>query len=325
MKEQKILEQLNKLKSIKPDAKWKNSNRDILHSQIFSSQVEEEKQANIFLIAINNIFNFTKSISQPTLTMAIIILVVMGSWIGSSFASKNANLGDSLYIAKIINEKAQFAFTFNEKKKVKLGIEFATNRVEEINNIIKEKNKENKDKDEKVKKLVSDFKRQINETKSRLKKIETTNKIVRKNQDNKQDNKKETEKNTEEIADEENMVFSANLSKDENGIQVSEPNSVNSTTESTEPVIEENLSSTTEEVIEKASTTESIIEEKEEEQSPQTILEQAEVLLDKEDYNATIDKLNQADDAINNIDSTKEETTTTETEEEIASTSDEIK
>ena len=321
MKEQKILEQLNKLKSIKPDAKWKNSNRDILHSQIFSSQVEEEKQANIFLIAINNIFNFTKSISQPTLTMAIIILVVMGSWIGSSFASKNANLGDSLYIAKIINEKAQFAFTFNEKKKVKLGIEFATNRVEEINNIIKEKNKENKNKDEKVKKLVSDFKRQINETKSRLKKIETTNKIAGKNQENKE----ETEKSTEEIADEENIVFSANLSKDENGIQVSEPNSVNSTTESTEPVIEENLSSTTEEVIEKASTTESIIEEKEEEQSPQTILEQAEVLLDKEDYNATIDKLNQADDAINNIDSTKEETTTTETEEEIASTSDEIK
>ena len=289
-----------------------------MHSQIFSSQVEEEKQANIFLIAINNIFNFTKSISQPTLTMAIIILVVMGSWIGSSFASKNANLGDSLYIAKIINEKAQFAFTFNEKKKVKLGIEFATNRVEEINNIIKEKNKENKDKDEKVKKLVSDFKRQINETKSRLKKIETTNKIVRKNQDN----KKETEKNTEEIADEENMVFSANLSKDENGIQVSEPNLVNSTTESTDPVIEENLSSTTEEIIEKASTTESVIEEK---QSPQTILEQAEALLDKEDYNATIDKLNQADDAINNIDSTKEETTTIETEEETASTSDEIK
>ncbi len=321
MKEQKILEQLNKLKSIKPDAKWKNSNRDILHSQIFSSQAEEEKQANIFLIAINNIFNFTKSISQPTLTMAIIILVVMGSWIGSSFASKNANLGDSLYIAKIINEKAQFAFTFNEKKKVKLGIEFATNRVEEINNIIKEKNKENKNKDEKVKKLVSDFKRQINETKSRLKKIETTNKIAGKNQENKE----ETEKSTEEIADEENMVFSANLSKDENGIQVSEPNSVNSTTESTEPVIEENLSSTTEEMIEKASTTESIIEEKEEEQSPQTILEQAEVLLDKEDYNATIDKLNQADDAINNIDSTEEETTTTEIEEEIASTSDEIK
>ena len=318
MKDQKILEQLNKLKSIKPDAKWKNSNRDILHSQIFSSQVEEEKQANIFLIAINNIFNFTKSISQPTLTMAIIILVVMGSWIGSSFASKNANLGDSLYIAKIINEKAQFAFTFNEKKKVKLGIEFATNRVEEINNIIKEKNKENKDKDEKVKKLVSDFKRQINETKSRLKKIETTNKIAGKNQENKE----ETEKSTEEIADEENIVFSANLSKDENGIQVSEPNLVNSTTESTDPVIEENLSSTTEEIIEKASTTESVIEEK---QSPQTILEQAEALLDKEDYNATIDKLNQADDAINNIDSTKEETTTIETEEETASTSDEIK
>jgi len=319
MKEQKILEQLNKLKSIKPDAKWKNSNRDILHSQIFSSQVEEEKQANIFLIAINNIFNFTKSISQPTLTMAIIILVVMGSWIGSSFASKNANLGDSLYIAKIINEKAQFAFTFNEKKKVKLGIEFATNRVEEINNIIKEKNKENKNKDEKVKKLVSDFKRQINETKSRLKKIETTNKIAGKNQENKE----ETEKSTEEIADEENIVFSANLSKDENGIQVSEPNSVNSTTESTEPVIEENLSSTTEEIIKKASTTESIIEEKEEEQSPQTILEQAEVLLDKEDYNATIDKLNQADDAINNIDSTKEEVPAIE--EETVSTSDEIK
>jgi len=321
MKEQKILEQLNKLKSIKPDAKWKNSNRDILHSQIFSSQVEEEKQTNIFLIAINNIFNFTKSISQPTLTMAIIILVVMGSWIGSSFASKNANLGDSLYIAKIINEKAQFVFTFNEKKKVKLGIEFATNRVEEINNIIKEKDEENKNKDEKVKKLVSDFKRQINETKSRLKKIETINKIAKKNQENKD----ETEKNTEEIVDEENMVFSANLSKDENGIQVSGSNLVNLTTESTDSVIKENLSSTTEEIIEKASTTDSIIKEKKEKQSPQTILEQAEVLLDKEDYNATIDKLNQADDAINNIDSTKEETITTEIEEKTASTSDEIK
>ena len=70
--------------------------------------------------------------------------------------------GDSLYIAKIVSEKTQYALTFDDKSKAQLGLQFATNRVEEMNKVLAEEidvcfSKKCPSNEEKIKKAFSEL------------------------------------------------------------------------------------------------------------------------------------------------------------------------
>lgn len=258
MTEKELISQLNNLKSIKPDKLWKAENREILYTQISNSAPQIIK-LNIFIDSLIKIKEF---FAQPSLALVILLAVMIG---GSIFGTSafTAKPGDSLYIAKIISEKAQLAMTFNEEEKTKLEIKFANNHAKEIAQLLSAQNQNQKDTD----KLTSDFKKEIDIVKTKIKQIKIA--------DNANQNQEDTL-----------QVFSANVERDNQGIQVSTPLNAASTTIATGAT--ETTATTTPENTLAIPT----------EDPHQKILREAEELFDQKDYAGVGDKIEEINSLI---------------------------
>lgn len=299
MIEKELLSQLNKLKNIKPSSDWKNSNREILFNQI--SRGNSDQEISRFDILKNMLpHNMFSCIPQPVLAAVLIVFIVVGGGVVSLNASRDTKPGDSLYIAKIISEKAQLAITFNKTEKVKLGVEFASNRAREISEVIAESEK---NKEARVEKLTQDFKKEISAVKARLVKI-----------DNTKDNSAEESNKLVETQDEDMQIFSANLEKTDQGMEI-----YDSASDSADSAVE---------AVEEDSGDEPAVEDSavEEPSSLEDVLAEAEKLFDEQDYSGTIDKLTEVNNIIDNAENTvdnSDETAAEEVSEDTASTTDE--
>ncbi len=310
MNEKDLLKQLNKYKDIKPDTVWKSRNREILLKQVFNAGTENEGFAGFDWIkgfASTLRPGFLTHLHYSSIAIALVLFFVMGGGVFSLKAAQNTKPGDSLYLAKIVSEKTQLALAIGEKNKVRLGIAFAGNRAEEINKVMAENelmedvSVEGK---EKVERLVNDFKKEIDSVKNRIAKINL--------KENKQPQiiTKEDEMVEEVVEDvvsvveiDDSQVFSANLGKDENGIQISDSNS--SEVDATPEVEVEDVEkgTTTIGISEEVTSTSSdpLMAEWAVDNDPQSILRQAEEFLNVEDYEATLSKLHEADEIIGQI------------------------
>ncbi|MFH0923171.1 MAG: DUF5667 domain-containing protein, partial [Candidatus Falkowbacteria bacterium] len=244
-------------------------NREILFNQITRGHAEEEiSKFDIFKNMLPH--NMFSRALQPVLAVVLIVLIVASGGVISLNAARDTNPGDSLYIAKIISEKAQLAITFNNKGKVKLGVEFASNRALEITRVIAESEK---NKEKQVEKLTKDFKKEISAVKARLVKI-----------DNTKDNIISEKNNIAAESHEEDMqVFSANLEKSDQGMQIydSTGNPVGLTAE------------------ESAAVEDSVVAGP---SNLDDILTEAEKLFDEQDYSGTLNKLSEANDMMDQAD-----------------------
>lgn len=284
MDEKKLLAQLNNLKNIKPENTWKKENRDILLSQIsggeyFTAPIQiTESQDNKFFNLIKNYF------SQPSFVATTVVILLFVGGAGSLYAARGSKPGDSLYIAKIISERTQLAITFGEEERARLGIEFAGNRAEEINQVLGSVGDE-KEKTEKVGKLTLSLKKEISGARERLKKISAANK----NSD------------ANNVALEEDVqMFSANLGKDDKGVQISngkkagEENPENSPeTNNQQPAVNQTATtSVSADSPDAASINNNIAE----------TLGEAGQLLEEKNYSSTLNKLEEAETAVDQID-----------------------
>ena len=322
MNDKQLLKEFKKISSLKPNQEWKAQNRELLLNQI-SSTVETSKL---------NYFNFVlKSFSlmpQSAMVAVFIFVIILSGGILGLQAAKNAIPGDSLYIAKIVREKTKFALTFNDKNKARLGLEFAGNRAKEINQVLANADV-SENKDEKVEKLMIDFHKEMSATKTRLEKINQNNKEIPvvspdDNLEQEQDNVVETElaKNDEE----DSHVFSANLGKDENGLQIydiNESKNINTDTATNSEDItfvndDQNASTTESESTEGESTETSTA-------SPEEILKQAGDSLEDDDIGATLILMEEAGQVVDQqVDEqgVDESGSATSTEVDLATTSD---
>jgi len=203
-------EKLNSLQLIKADDSWKESNRNVLLSQIDNTR-ESDNHQHLFNLRPFSMSRFFAPAYQPIIIAAFSLLVVVAGTT-SLFASRNTKPGDSLYIAKKISEKTQYALTFNEKSKAALNIKFARNRAEELGRILDEGVNHDMPVDqEAVAKLRKDIKKEIVEVRSRVNSfVKEENVEVAVVLD-----EKEEESNN-------GSVFSANLSKEGEGYSLSE-------------------------------------------------------------------------------------------------------
>ncbi len=280
MDEKDLIKNLEALKEIKPRTEWKSFQREILLKQISGSREGAspvEVSMSLFELSLRRLQYFT----QPAMAAFLIVVVVLGGGFMSVLASKNSVPGDSLYIAKILNEKTQFALTFNEEKKARLGLEYAGNRAKELKEVLLTKNT-NEDTGEQVEKLVSDFKKEINSAKDRIVRI---------------NNEKELPITTDEkILEVDTNMFSANLRKDEQGIEISD-SEVDLTKEDTEEIIEiEKISTTSEEVV--ATTSKEVLDI---ESNPEQAILEAQGFLENQEFDGTLSKLEEADDLIDQV------------------------
>ncbi|MDO8667577.1 MAG: DUF5667 domain-containing protein [bacterium] len=204
MTDQELLKKLNNLKSIKPDNDWQKEYRDILFSQISAGQPELEPKSDIRIVWESIMpRQILMSFAKPVWLASIASVLILVVGIGGVYASKNTKPGDSLYIAKIISERAQFAMTFDEKDKAKLGVEFATNRAKEMIQVLEDKGQTATVNNDKLEKLSQNFKKEISQVKNRLSVIKAA-----------ADQAKSKEAESE--------VFGANLGKNNQRLEISE-------------------------------------------------------------------------------------------------------
>ncbi|MCX6799864.1 MAG: DUF5667 domain-containing protein [Candidatus Falkowbacteria bacterium] len=223
-----IILKLNKLKEVKPDLLWKEKNKELLLSQISAQQGNEAVSLGLFNSLFKNlVYEVKLFIAEPVALVVFLLLLIISPVVASGFIDQS-NPGDSLYIAKIVSEKAQLAITFDEVKKAQLSVGFAQSRTEEIARVIDMFDESVAEKDLKVQKLTEDFKSEINRIKTYKVVSKSTLKDDVKVVDTKQvqvaklNNAKKTINNNSE---KDYKIFSANSNRDAKGIEFSDGSS----------------------------------------------------------------------------------------------------
>jgi len=273
--EKQIISHIKTLSSLRPDSDWKTKNRELLYNQISSTQNANVPAGFSFKYFFNNniVFQYAQTIPQSTMVAVFIFVFLVSGSVVSLRASENSVPGDSFYIAKIMSEKTQLALTFDEKNKALLGIEFAGNRAEEINQVLAQ-SQVSEENSEKVEKLVVDFKKEIKVAKSRLEKI---NNDGVKNPDE------------EILNDDDSLVFSANADKDDVGINIFDP-ATNKAEDIATPTI---MDGKTEEA---ASGTKAVIVA-----DPREILKKAGDFLNSDDIDSTLSLMDEAGEVMDMV------------------------
>ena len=280
MENKELIKQLNSLKSIVPDSGWKEINREVLFSQISSSDIvaspEAEGFANIFILPQKMVRIF----STPSWAVFFVCLIVLSGGVFSVGAARLSKPDSSLYIARIISEKAKLAMTFNEDEKTKLSFQFANDHAKDIMEILVNTDLNNEASKTKAEKLTENFKEEIKVAKTKLKEMKVS---------------KEPASSNDEGNGEAN-IFSANLGRDEKGVQVVEPENPNIE-------IAKNLTAPVAKDVqeEKATSTPAKTEVKSPSDNAYKILEEAEKLSDVKDYGGVLNKLQEADTIVNNV------------------------
>lgn len=130
-----LIEQLNELKNIKPNQDWVNAQRELLMSQI---QVQSSKKHQSFVL---NSWFFVKSlmpsgllrfVARPIGVVTIMALFIVSSGILGVNASRLSLPGDFLYPVKLTSEKVQVGLIAGDENKAEKRVEFAEERVKEI-------------------------------------------------------------------------------------------------------------------------------------------------------------------------------------------------
>lgn len=165
MTDKDLISKLNTLKTIKPDSAWMTSNRDLLLSQISNSGARDLSAWQIFVINFNS---FAKAIAQPVYALGAFVLILVGGSLFSHQVFGGAKPNDSLYIARIISEKAKLNTMFDLDERNKMAVQFASEHAQDISNVLadpKFNTEENKDQ---VAKLNASFDLEIKTVKSKI-------------------------------------------------------------------------------------------------------------------------------------------------------------
>lgn len=126
----RIKQQFKFLKSIAPPASQKANFRRILQSKIALESSAFPSQS-VFAHSRQGIR------TAPAFALAIIITLI-GSGSGISYAAQNAIPGETLYTVKLAIEQARVAVTPGKKAKAELHLGFASRRLHEIERLIEQ-------------------------------------------------------------------------------------------------------------------------------------------------------------------------------------------
>ncbi len=157
MTSRELFKQLHKLKDIKTETDWKISQRDILFSQIKNSS------ASSHLSVMDNSVIFARSfwaaVPQPVSYFVGLILVISLSLVGVRYLPVKP--GNSLYIAKVISERAQLSATFSSESRDKMAMRFATDHAQDIASVLSDPAFNQEANSDQIAKLSQDFKNEI--------------------------------------------------------------------------------------------------------------------------------------------------------------------
>ena len=165
MNNKELIAKLNKLRTITPDSDWKSSNRELLLSQISNSGAHELSAWEIFVI---NLGSFAQAITKPVYALGVFALLLVSGSLFSHQIFGDAKPNDSLYIARIISEKAKLNTVLNSDARNKLAVQFATEHAKEISAVLSNPEFNNDANQDQVAKLNASFNQEIDNVKSHI-------------------------------------------------------------------------------------------------------------------------------------------------------------
>jgi len=159
--------------------------------EIIMQKVEEdcqvlrasETRGNKQLRLVFNMGRDWQRMFRPVVALGLVVVMVFGGWITSVGASQNSLPGEALYKLKLFSEQAQVVITSSKENKIKLHVEFAGRRLNEMSELIDSSVSE---KEQKVEQAVDGFKKEINSVhedldsikKKKVKKKKDSDKVV---------------------------------------------------------------------------------------------------------------------------------------------------
>lgn len=217
--EKQIAEQLSQLK-ISPRAEWKASNRQLLVSQIYGSYDSvPAKTAPSAALSFKDLFyafNFNR-ITQPVLVMAMAAFVAVFGGAMGIMASKGSHPGQPLYAVKRATEKTQLLLTTDQKQKAELSLQFAVNRAQEMDEVLKGGEERSDESDDKIVALKDDLRDEIDQAKGHLEKMGA---VAMRKPAAKPTIKPKPATSSPDQEDSDEEVFAVDSGKDEDGLDV---------------------------------------------------------------------------------------------------------
>jgi hypothetical protein len=165
MVEKDLIAKLNNLKNISPDAKWLVDNRELFLTQIANSGANKLSFWQIFYI---NFKSLAKTSAQPVFASFIFLIILVGSSVFGHKLFSEAKPNDSLYIARVISEKAKLNTVLNSQARNKMAVKFAVNHAKDINQILANPDFNNEINQEKVNKLNKNFDEEMETVKNKI-------------------------------------------------------------------------------------------------------------------------------------------------------------
>lgn len=165
MTNSELIAKLNNLKSISPDQKWLESNRELLLSQVSNSGAETLSTWRVVFINVSSVL---KSAAQPVYALgAFVLLLLTGSlFSGQLLASTKPN--DSLYIARILSEKVKLNTTFDSAARNKMEVKFASSHAQDITAVLADPSFNTEENKDQVARLNDSFNEEVNTVKEKI-------------------------------------------------------------------------------------------------------------------------------------------------------------
>jgi len=218
----KLITQLKNLQEITPDKEWKES------SQVYlSNRINNDVKSGVFSNIMVWLKDFAKMSSQPAFALSAFVLILITGVVFANPMFSGAKPDDSLYIARIISEKAQINMTFNKEERNKLSARFATNHAKDIATLMSDPDfHSQEDSEERIANLSDDFNREINSVRESINYNSDNNNFNNKQNQNYINANESNVEGSEDVdsgnieAEEDGFVFSAETRKDEKGLEV---------------------------------------------------------------------------------------------------------
>ena len=276
MTEKELISKLNRMHKINLDAAWLKGQREVLRTQIDNTGASDLSAWEKLLCELKAL---TLTASRPAVSVASFVLLVAVFGVFSHHLFSSAQPNDSLYIARIISEKAKVNMTFNDENRNKLEAKFAASHAQDIAAALTD---ESVSGDPIAAQDLSDkFDKEIDTVKRSLAKANKDASV--------QDNPV-----NEEIGNQEGDVFVADSGKDNAGIQIS------ASGQSAALPVESSSDGRADELLGDGSASSSVAIEADESSSTSSIdiTEEVKLYFDKKDYNGAIDKLKELEESI---------------------------
>lgn len=262
MTEKELLKTITNLKSVNPSAQWLKSNREILLAQVGNSANGQVSPWRNFIVDLKSL---ARTASQPAFALGSFLVILLSISLFGHQAFSRVQPTDSLYIARIISEKARLNTILNEADRDQLALRFATDRARDISATLADPNFNSEGQEEKVAKLNNDFNQEIATVKTVISRIKPVVSV-----------------SVEAPLDD--LVISADSLKDDNGIEVLEKDM---------PVSGQTTNS-------QATSSEDVVVEVVIKKDTEAIIDEAKKMFDNKEYSQALDKLHEVEELIKN-------------------------